>query len=202
MSNVNYTPNSHKYRAEQQAEADKPKVNKVVSGTASRKKNELRKFADIFAPGDMSNIKNYLLMDVAIPTFKKLLSEMIRIGADMLIYGDAGRSAGTGHTAYNKISYSSGPSSAATSVAKTRTPFNYDDIVLPNRVDAEEVLRCMGDILDTYKLVSVATLYEMCGIRDHNYMNHKYGWMDLRGADIIRVRDGWLLKLPKAMPLD
>lgn len=202
MSNVNYTPNSHKYKAEQQTAAEQQKVEKVVKGPVKRKKNEVRKFADIFAPGDVSNIKNYLLMDVAIPMVKKMLSEMVRIGADMLIYGDAGRSAGTGHTAYNKISYSSGPSSVVPAAAKVRTPFNYDDIVLPNRVDAEEVLRCMGDIIDTYKLVSVATLYELCGIRDHNYMNHKYGWMDLRGADIIRVRDGWLLKLPKAYPLD
>lgn len=202
MGDVNYTPNSHKYKAEQKAAADAPNVKKVVRGTAKRKKNEVRKFTDIFAPGDMSNIKSYLLMDVAIPTIKKMLSEMVRIGADMLIYGDAGRSSSTGHTAYNKISYSSAPSSSIPGAAKVRTPFSYDDIVLPNRVDAEEVLRCMGDIIDTYKLVSVATLYDMCGIRDHNYMNHKYGWMDLRGADIIRVRDGWLLKLPKALPLD
>lgn len=202
MSDVNYTPNSHKYKAEQKTAAEQQKVNKVVKGTAKRKKNELRKFTDIFAPGDVSNIKSYLLMDVAIPTFKKLLSEMIRIGADMLIYGEAGRSTSSGHTAYNKITYSSAPGAVVSTAGKVRTPFNYDDIVLPNRVDAEEVLRCMGDIMETYHLVSVATLYQLCGIQDHNYMNHKYGWMDLRGADIIRVRDGWLLKLPKVMPLD
>ena len=106
MSDVKYTPNSHKYRAEQRTSSEQPKVTKVVRGTSQRKKNELRKFTDIFAPGDLSNIKSYLVMDVVVPTCKKLLSEMIRIGADMLIYGDAGRSAGTGHTAYNKVSSS------------------------------------------------------------------------------------------------
>lgn len=200
MSIVNYTPNSHKYRAEQKTAAENQKVEKVVRGTVKRKKNEVRKFTDIFAPGDVSDIKNHLLMDVAIPTFKKLLSEMIRIGADMLIYGDV-RSAGSGHTAYNKISYSANTSGVVPSSATVRTPFNYDDILFDDYRDAECVMRSMCDILGTYKIVSVAKFYELCGVKDNNYMNHNYGWMDLRGADIIRVRDKWMLKLPKVMPL-
>lgn len=200
MSNVNYTPNSHKYKAEQKTAADK-KVEPVVKGAVKRKKNEVRKFTDIFAPGDTSNIKNYLLMEVAVPMVKKMLSEMIRIGADMLIFGDAGRSPGAGHTAYNKISYSSNSAPATPSYSGIRTPFNYDDILFDDYRDAECVMRSMCDIIATYKIISVAKFYELCGVRDNNYMNHNYGWMDLRGADIIRVRDKWMLKLPKVLPL-
>ena len=30
----------------------------------------------------------------------------------------------------------------------------------------------------------------------------KYGWTDIRNASVIRVRDGYMIKLPKALPLN
>ena len=59
----------------------------------------------------------------------------------------------------------------------------------------------MNEIVETYGLVKVADLYDLVGLTC-NYTDNKYGWTSLRTADIVRVRDGYTLKLPKAMPID
>ena len=61
----------------------------------------------------------------------------------------------------------------------------------------------MEDLLDQYKLVSVADLYDLVGISG-DYTDNKYGWTNLRNARVERLRyeDGYILKLPKALPLD
>lgn len=208
MNSVDYTPNSHKYRNEQKAAAaqETKKVQKVVTGTAKRKSNELRKITDIFAPGDMSSIGEYIMMDVIIPATKKMISEIVRNGIDMFLYGESGRGR-TYNGPSDKVSYrsyygSNDNNRSANTSTRARSVFNYDTIVIPTRQEAEEVIRQMDAIVETYQMVSVADLYDLCGITDNNYMNSKYGWTSIRTAEAVRVRDGYILKLPRAMPLD
>jgi hypothetical protein len=59
----------------------------------------------------------------------------------------------------------------------------------------------MDELIETYGLVRVADLYDLVGITG-NYTDNKYGWMNIRNADIVRVRDGYMIKLPRAMPID
>lgn len=51
--------------------------------------------------------------------------------------------------------------------------------------------------MDRYGVVSVADMYDLCGMTC-NYTDNKYGWKSLARADISRVRDGYMIKLPKA----
>ena len=67
--------------------------------------------------------------------------------------------------------------------------------------EAEDVLSRMDELIDTYGVVSVADLYDLVGI-SCNYTDNKYGWTNIRNVEPIRVRDGYMLKLPKAMPID
>ena len=55
--------------------------------------------------------------------------------------------------------------------------------------------------METYGLVRVADLYDLVGITG-SYTDNKYGWTNIRNVEPIRVRDGYMLKLPKAMPID
>ena len=206
MNNVDYTPNSHKHRNEQKTASEQPKVQKVVKGTATRKKNGARHFKDIMAPGDMSNIKDYILMDILIPSAKKVLSEAGRAFIDMLVWGDSGRGR-SGSAPYDKVSYhnyghysSNNPQPSAT---RTRSVYGCDDVTVDTRWEAEEVIRTLNDILETYQVVSVATFYDVCGIRDDNYMNNKYGWTSVRNAEVVPTRDGrYAIRMPKVMPLN
>lgn len=207
MNNVDYTPNSHKFKSEQKETAVEKKVEKVISGTAKRKPDAARKFMGMFAPGDMSSIKEYIVMDIVVPAIKKMVSEIIRNGTDMLMYGETGRSKNYNGNS-DKVSYRSyygsnnNSNNNSSNGNRTRSVFDYDNIVIPTRQEAEEVIRRMDEIIEIYQMVSVADLYDLCGVTDHNYMNAKYGWMNIRTAEAVRVRDGYILKLPRAMPLD
>lgn len=84
---------------------------------------------------------------------------------------------------------------------RARANFDFDEIILPTRVEADQVLERMFDLLDKYEIVTVADLYDLVGV-DSNYTDEKYGWEDLRGADVDRLsRGGYLLDLPRPEPL-
>lgn len=206
MSNVNYTSSSINGNVEQNTTAvEKKKVDKVITGTAKRKPDNARKFTNLFAPGDMSSIKEYIIMDIVVPAVKKMVSEVVRNGIDMLMWGESGRGknySGNSDKVSYRSYYGSNDNNRSNSSTKTRSVFDYDNIVIPTRQEAEEVIRRMDEIIDIYEMVSVADLYDLCGITDHNYMNAKYGWLNIRTAEAVRVRDGYVLKLPRALPLD
>lgn len=77
----------------------------------------------------------------------------------------------------------------------------FDDLVFETRDEAGAVLEKMYDMLDEYKLVSVADLNSMIG-ETPKHTDHKWGWEDLQGSHIKMVRDGYLLILPKTIALD
>ena len=59
----------------------------------------------------------------------------------------------------------------------------------------------MVEIIDQYGFVTVADMYDMADL-PAPYTSSKYGWTNIRTAETIRGRDGYVLKLPKAMPID
>jgi biotin operon repressor len=59
----------------------------------------------------------------------------------------------------------------------------------------------MYDLLKEYEMVSVQDLYTLLG-KSSSYVDQKWGWMDLQGSQIRRVRDGYILELPKVTSLD
>lgn len=79
--------------------------------------------------------------------------------------------------------------------------YSYDDVILNSRREAEDVLDRMYELLDTYKVVRVADLYDLVNITG-SYTDNNYGWVDLRTAEIVRVRDGYIIKMPRAIPID
>ena len=85
---------------------------------------------------------------------------------------------------------------------RSRANHNFDEIVLKTRVDAEEVIDNLFMLVGKYESASVADLYEMLGIEGVPYTDDKWGWTDLRGANVTRVSNGYLLDLPKPEPLD
>lgn len=199
----NYKPNSYKSREAQKAPlAEKPKVEKIVTGgVKTKKKSELSKFKDVFIAEDMDNIKNYILMDVLVPAFKKAVSDIVRNGIDMLLYGEVGSDKRS--STASKVSYRSyyERNNDRSSGSRVKPTYGYDDIVLDSRGEAEEVLDKLEELIETYKIASVADLYELVGV-SCDYTANNYGWTSMRNASVVRTRDGYLIKLPKAMPLN
>ena len=187
------------------------RVQKVARGPVKTKTNEIRKLADIFISEDISNVKNYIFMDVLVPAIKKAVYDIVTNGIDMFLYGGSGR----GKTSSNapKVSYRNYYDQKNNNVnnnnyrgsenTKSHNGFDYEDIVFSNRGDAELVKQQMRDVIARYGFVTIADMYEMA---DPNltapYTSHKYGWMDVSSAEAVRVRDGYILKLPRAVPTD
>lgn len=209
---MDYNPNSNRFltkdKPTEEENLGKKKVDKVVSGSVkTKKKSSLSKFADTFIEEDKDTVVGYLLSEVLIPSFKKMVSDTIKTGIDKMLYGDAEVS--RSNSPASKISYSKyyndkssySRSSSTATVANRRDTYEYNNIVLETRGDAEAVLMGMDDIIAKYEIVSVADLYDLVGIAG-SYTDYKYGWTDIRSARIERVRDGYVIRMPKALPLD
>lgn len=209
MSDPVYTPNSHKYKEEQKNAAPAEKrVQKVVKTPVKTKKNELRKFADIFISEDISNVKSYIFMDVLVPAIKKAVYDIVTNGIDMFLYGGSGK--GKSSSSGSKVNYrnyyeqknnNNNSGYRGSENNKNRNGFEYDDIVFNNRGEAEAVKEQMQATIGRYGVVTVADLYDMVDL-SAPFTSQKYGWMDVSGAEAMRVRDGYVLKLPRAVPID
>lgn len=203
----NLPNNSHKHREKVKQQAEMPnaperRVEKVVHGKVKTKTNNARKLTDIFISEDVANVKNYILMDVIVPSIKKAVYDLIVGTLDMSLYG--GRGGGKRPTA-DKISYrdySSASRRDDRSYGTTRTAsgYAYDDIVVETRGEAEAVLSRMDEIMEEYEQVRVADLYDLVGISG-DYTDNKYGWTNIRNARVVRTRDGYKIEMPRAIAL-
>lgn len=201
-------PNSHKSKEIEKRKQKKEPVAKVISGKAKiKKKSELSKIADIFIAEDIDNVKAYILEDVVIPSIKKTIEDVVNNSIRMLFWnGSAPKSSG------NKVSYSSyskqyergdrfSREAKSSSYSRMRRGYSYSDVIVDTRAEADDVLNRMDEIVQTYGCVSVADLFDLVGA-DAEYTDNKYGWMDISAAYPQRVRDGWMIKLPKPLPFD
>lgn len=186
---------------------DKKKVEKVVSGSVKvKKKNGVTKFADSFISEDIHNVKSYVITDVLIPSIKRAISEMVTNGIDMILYGSTGGR--SKRSSADRVSYRNYYDRRDDDRYRDRdrdrvrtSAYSFDDIVFDSRGEAEEVLARMDELIDQYGIVSVADLYDLVGVSG-NYTDNKYGWTNIRNAEPIGVRGGYMLRLPKALPIN
>jgi hypothetical protein len=195
-----YKPNSHKSK-----EQKEKKIEKVVTGAVrTKKKSEVRKLADIFISEDISNVKSYIFMDVLIPAVKKAIDDIVSNGIHMLLYNGDKRN--EKHSSVSKVSYSGfyrgSNDRTDRRTDRTRAGFDYDDIIFDNRGDAEAVLSAMDDIIERYGVVSVLDLFDLAEVSTTNYAAQRYGWTDIQSAHVARTSDGYMIKLPRALPIN
>lgn len=199
-----YKSNSHKSREAQKEPSKEKKVEKVVTGSAkTKKRSEIQKFADVFISEDVASVKSYVITDVLIPAIKKAISDIVTNGIDMLLYGEAGRSRRS-NSGGTKVSYQGyyANNRRDTTPSRNRTGYDYDSILFNSRGDADAVLVELEELISQYGVASIMDLYSAAGLQcDYTY--DKYGWSDLRTAQVVRARneDGYYIKLPKALPL-
>lgn len=199
-----YKPNSHKSKEENKNSTDPSsdkKVEKVVTGKARvKKKSELSKFADSMISEDAANVKSYILMDVLMPAIKKAVVDIVTDGINMILYGET--STASRKSSGSKISYRKFyEDDRRESRSDRRRRYDYNEVIFDSRRDAEEVLSSMDDLLDRYKVVSVMDFYDLAD-QDSVYTDRYYGWTNLHTAEVVRVRDGYAIKLPKPLSLD
>lgn len=191
---------------------EEKKIEKVVDGDVVRRKTPLgRRFMQTFVGGDARGVAQYIFMDVLLPAAKDAIADAFSQGIEKMLFGEARSSSRrTGHrpgsgsyTSYNRYSSTVGSrrDEPRTVSRQARANHDFDEIVLATRVEAEEVIGRLFDLVSNYDCASVSDLYELVGISG-NFADAKWGWTDIRGAKVQRVRNGYLLDLPRPDPLD
>ena len=201
----NYKPNSHLSKEGKNKTSDK-KVDKVITGKARvKKKSGLERLSKSFIAEDASNVKSYILLDVLIPAAKKAVFDIVTNGIDMILYGETRqrnkRGSNVPYVSYDRFADRRDYGSSRYSSRQSRSCLD-EDIILDSRDEAEEVLRQLDLLIDTYHVASVSDLYDLVG-QTGPYTGNRYGWTNLRNAEAVRLRDGgYLLKMPRATLID
>jgi len=223
---VNFPSNS-KASKEPEEPINERHVKKVVTGKVIEKKKSFsKKLAEMLTHdegSDMNSVVSYVIQDILLPSAKALVYDIITGGVEMKLFGtSSGKrsrssrsrdgSSGKTYTSYDSISSGRNrgrdrdrdDDDRKANAERNRARHNFDDIVIKDRGDAEEVIDQLIELVDSsYGVASVADLYEMLGIPS-SFTDNKFGWEDLtpRNAYAKRGRDGFILILPKPKAID
>lgn len=199
----------HKPAQANQPPKERPKLEPLEGVTAKKVKTPLAsRIRQAFTNDTAQSVGDYLLFDVAIPAIKATLFDLIQNGASRTLFGSGIQSnpAARGTKInYNQISRGQGVVVQPTGVgqpqiAGQRNTFNFEGIIFPTRAGAERALTAMIETIEQYQMVSVADLYELVAITG-SWSDSNWGWFNLNGADIVPVRNGFILDLPPVQSL-
>lgn len=206
IKKMNETFPSNSFSSKQKQLQEPKNLQKIVKGVVKQKKPSLFKdFAHSFIETDGKSIGDYIIYDVLIPSAKNLIYDIIQEGLSMTLFGGrqgrrTTRDGNTSRVNYG-AQYRSTTQNKPTYSINARASHKFDEIILDSRGAAEEVLSSLVDLTIDYKMASVADLYVLVGITP-SFTDDKYGWTDLRNASVSRVRDGYILNLPRTTLLD
>lgn len=210
---IHYKPNSKvAKRSEAEAKPEK-KVEKVVSGNVIRKKKSLgSKFTELFTGENAKSAAVYVFVEVIVPSTKQMIEEAFKEQLSRMLWGEnrprssAGRNVAKAYVSYNNMyggssTYREDKRRAAIAPrthSNTRAP---DEIILESRSEAESVIERMVTLIQEYDVATVSDMLDLVGTTG-SFTDDKWGWTDLRAARVRKVPEGYLLDLPRAIPLD
>lgn len=217
---MEFPSNAHSGRedkVEPRGPSEEKKVGRVAQGEVVRRKKPLgKKLKELFIGGDSRSVGTYIFMDVLIPAAKDMISDAGSQFIDRMMFPDQRPRPGhrgrptSGYTNYRQYSGSSSRppwgrdrnEDPRREVSRRgRATHDFDEILLESRGEAEAVIDALFEIVSKYDQVTVADLYDCVGITG-NYTDQKWGWTDIRGSTVARVKGGYLLDLPRPEPLD
>lgn len=211
---LNYASNSLK---KQMASAEEPvdrKMDKLEGVNVIQRKKPLgRKIADTFSATDIKAVGSFVVLDVIMPSVKDMLFDAIKEGAARAFYGETGgrsrgrgngsplsRPSGIGYTSYSRSSEDRTRTSNYTQARPQARSNEIEEIIVETRGDAQEVLDALENALEKYKVVSVSDLKDLFGTTG-DFTDNNWGWSNLSGAGVTRVREGWRVDLPRPKEL-
>lgn len=131
-----------------------------------------------------ANLISYALTDEDIREgVKTKISKKI----DKALFGEKAERSKTGYVSYRNI-YRERKEPAYVNCI--------DNIIFETHSEAERVIEQMNDAVNKYGVVTVGDVYDFANVASF-YTDSKYGWTDIRSAEIFRVRDGFYIKLPR-----
>lgn len=202
-----------KTKAVVKKDEEKPKPEKAVTGEVVKKKPSIgQRVKDIFFRGDFQGVTRYVATEVLLPALRNLIVDSTTKGIERAIYGEVRalrHAPGTSRYQYNNPIYRDRDRSSRAHLPDQpphRLPprgrtHTIGDIVLTSKADAETVIERLSDIIDQYEVASVADLYDLLGLST-SFIDNKWGWTELVYADVKQIREGFLIDLPPAEPIE
>lgn len=176
-----------------------------------RKRPLFKRIVNIVLNGDVKEVKKFLINDVLIPSAKDTIFDMVNNGLYMLLYNSV-----RGRDDYKKsgpyISYNNYSSNSKSKVSYQKSAQreeirDIDDIIFYERGKADLVLEEIFALYEEFHVVSKADVLQIISDKDDNFKyigdftDNNWGWDDLTGACVERVRGGYWLHLPKMIHL-
>lgn len=187
--------NSYKTKMENNALAEKPKAQKIVSGQAKLKK---KGFFDFLVSEDASSVKSYLLSDVLVPNIKRLIQELVTSGINQLLYGNdykpSKSSNSTSRVSYNNFS------NQTVNQPKRLKGNDIIEIEVDTYTDSQNVIYQLQALVDQYNQATIADLYDLVGI-DGDFTDNNYGWKDLTRVSVIPYGRKFIIRMPRFIAL-
>ena len=203
MNSELYRPNSNKAKREaKEKELLPPKnVQKVVKGEVKSKEQSMVKRAALgFLAEDADNIKEYIVLDVLIPTIKDTFMNVM----SMIIYGDI--RGGSGRTNYGAYSKKKSSTVVQSPYKKSNRKANHDfrDVKFETRADAMDTLSQLNELIEMYGSATVEDLYVSIGEKDTvKWTDRDWGWTSLKGVGVDRaLGGGYTIDFPRAERLE
>ena len=184
-------------------EAPKAKVEKVIDGPVkTAKPSFFRKAAKvIFSDVSEEDLRTEIIFDYLIPTIKDTVVDIIKMTTEAIFYGRTAPHKKSGGNKPVKVSYSDYYERDKRPVQSKSSSYNFDEVTLNSRGDAEQVLDNMIDLTREYGQASVGDFCDLVGV-DNRFTDYKYGWTDLTRTTISRTREGYIINFPAPKELD
>lgn len=191
-------------------------VSKVVTGQVIEKKGLGKKFRSLFGGADFRTVAQYVLTEVLIPAAKGVIVDAASKGMQRMMYGDDPRKypqgglGGIGRPGNSRMTYNT-----SIPFAPLSTPGGYlpgqssmmphrqqdiNDIVIIDLGEARLVIERMGDIIGEYQVATVGDFKQLIGLPS-TFVDQSYGWTSIQYFDIQQVREGYLIRVPNAIPI-
>jgi hypothetical protein len=215
-----YPSNSHKSRTAPKAEVKvqpetdekKDRPEKVATGKVRKKSHTARLKEAMFGEETIKSVLENVLYEVMIPAAKELVVDSMIETVSRKFGTNVGRKISrsvaahsSGPVAYNAFSRMGGrpTPAAAPAITRARTGrYEVEDILFETRQEAASVMQEMYQRLARYGAVSVMDYYDLVG-QTGNHVDEKWGWTSFSNSGVASVgRDGYVINLPTAEPLD
>jgi hypothetical protein len=212
MSESAFPGNSNKGKVDPQA---KPKFEPVIQGEVVQKKKPIgRKFKELFFGGDFKDAGRYIVGDVLLPSARDMVFNAGARGLERLIYGlkigQAPRGMITGpRTQYGGFINRADPRSAmlphqpphqAPQILGVRQRHDAGEFLVGSQEEAVTIVDNILAAIDQYGLVTVMDICDMLGLAS-GHVDNKWGWASPVGIGYRQTRNGFVVELPPADPI-
>jgi hypothetical protein len=184
----------------------KKDIKPVVSGAKKVQRPASKRFFDYLFAESPKDLARKVGRDVVVPRVKAGFEQAFNEFLSGMLWGNgmarppsnlvSGAVMRAGGINYQGISSQASSMTQARQAITNQSSGNYQDLILPSQEYAEVLLANLIDLLNQYRVVAVADLYELA-VQRPAISDNSYGCPSLDTARISKVRDGFLLELPR-----